>query len=228
MPLTLLFDLDGTLVDTDPVHFQAYTILLDEQRRPPIDFDFYTARIMGFGHLEIFSMLFPERDRAAHQILADRKEELFRDLVRELEPRPGLLELLDWAAEQRWRCGVVTNAPRENAMMMLGGLHLADRFETIVFGEELAHGKPHPLPYVTGLELLEGRVGEALAFEDSLSGVRSASGAGIHTFGVLSALPAQALREAGASGVIEDFRDPGLWAEIRRHTTGAPSYATSQ
>ncbi|HTE45894.1 MAG TPA: HAD-IA family hydrolase [Gemmatimonadaceae bacterium] len=175
---------------------------------------------MGFGHVEIFSLLFPERERGSYRELGDRKEAMFRDLARDLEPKPGLLDLLDWAKERKVRCGVVTNAPRENAMLMLRALQLGDRFEAFVFGEELTHAKPHPMPYLTGLEMLEGTAHAALAFEDSFSGVRSASGAGIYTVGVRSSLTESELRNAGASHTIEDFRDSHLWSELHRHTNG--------
>jgi beta-phosphoglucomutase len=221
MSFTLLFDLDGTLLDTDPLHFQAYLGLLEAHARPAIDFALYETRIMGFGHAEIFAMLFPDCDPARYAALADEKEQRFRALLRDVavEPRPGLLELLDWAGEHRIPCAVVTNAPRENAMLMLGALRLAERFAAAVFGEELSHPKPHPMPYLTGLDRLGGRADHALAFEDSLSGVRSASSAQIYTIGVRSSLSSQALHDAGASHTIEDFRDGVLWSELRRRTT---------
>lgn len=220
MSLTLLFDLDGTLVDTDPLHFRAFLDLLEEQGEPAIDLELYKTRIMGFGHAEIFSMLFPGADRERHHLLAGRKEEMFRALVRDtgLEPKPGLLDLLGWAKDNRLRCGVVTNAPRVNAMLMLDALRLGERFETIVFGEELEQGKPHPLPYITALKRLEGRAETAIAFEDSLSGVRSATGARIPTVGVRSSLSAQTLLRAGAGHTIEDFRDAELWSELHRRS----------
>jgi HAD superfamily hydrolase (TIGR01509 family) len=223
MSFTLLFDLDGTLLDTDPLHFQAYLRLLQDHARPPIDFTLYKTRIMGFGHAEIFAMLFPETDPASHGALAERKEQMFRALLREItvEPRPGLVELLDWARDRGIPCGVVTNAPRENAMLMLGVCRLTGRFDVVVFGEELSRPKPHPMPYLVGLAKLGGRAERALAFEDSLSGVRSASGAQIYTVGVCSSLPAQALRDAGASLTLDDFRDELLWAQLRQRTAGA-------
>lgn len=218
MPFTLLFDLDGTLCDTDPLHFQAYLVLLQEHARPAIDFTLYETRIMGFGHAEIFAMLFPESDPASHAALADRKETIFRALLRDtaLAPRPGLLELLDWTRDRQIRCCVVTNAPRANAMLMLDALRLTARFEVVVFGEELPHPKPHPMPYLTALARAGGHPDRALAFEDSLSGVRSASGARIYTVGVRSSLSSQALHDAGASHTIDDFHDDVLWSELRR------------
>jgi beta-phosphoglucomutase len=228
MSFTLLFDLDGTLVDTDPLHFQAYLGLLEEHARPAIDFALYKTRIMGFGHAEIFAMLFPDRGPSSHAELAERKEARFRALLHDtvVDPRPGLAELLDWARAGGIRCGVITNAPRENALLMLDALRLTDRFEVAVFGEELSHPKPHPMPYLVGLEKLGGTADQALAFEDSLSGVRSASGAQIYTVGVRSSLPAQALHDAGASHTIDDFRDDVLWSELRRRTAAAPRRAS--
>ncbi|HEX3761401.1 MAG TPA: HAD-IA family hydrolase, partial [Kofleriaceae bacterium] len=230
MSFTLLFDLDGTLLDTDPLHFQAYLGLLEEHARPAIDFALYRTRIMGFGHAEIFAMLFPDRDPSSHAELAEHKEARFRALLRDtaVDPRPGLVELLDWADARGIRCGVVTNAPRENAMLMLDALRLAERFEAAVFGEELSHPKPHPMPYLTGLAKLGGHADRALAFEDSLSGVRSASGAQIYTVGVQSSLSAEALREAGASHTIDDFRDDLLWSELRRRTDEAANEAANE
>jgi beta-phosphoglucomutase len=108
--------------------------------------------------------------------------------------------------------GVVTNAPRANAELMLTGLGLATRFPVLVIGDELAHGKPHPLPYLTGLERLGAAPERALAFEDSLSGIRAAAAAGIHTFGIRTALSDAALLGAGAAAVIDDFTDAALWA----------------
>jgi len=220
--LTLLFDLDGTLVDTDPLHFRAFATLMTENDKPAFDLDFYKARIMGFGFVDIMTLLFPERSHDDHRILAERKEQLFRDLVDIVEPTPGIFELLDWAKERGLRCGVVTNAPRQNAKLVLKALNLDTRFDTLVIGEELAHAKPHPLPYLTGLERLDGAAGTAIAFEDSLSGVRAATAAGIRTMGMRTSLSEQALRDAGASDVIENFRDANLWSELYRQIGERP------
>lgn len=228
MSFTLLFDLDGTLLDTDALHFEAYLALLEEHSRPAIDFTLYQTRIMGFGHAEIFAMLFPERDPASHGALAERKEQLFRARLRgaTVDPRPGLLELLRWARDLEIRCGVVTNAPRANATLMLDALRLTDRFDVAVFGEELSHPKPHPMPYLMGLTKLDGRADRALAFEDSLAGVRSAAGAQIYTVGVRSLLTAEALRSAGASHTIDDFHDDVLWSELRQRTSQAARWVS--
>ncbi len=217
--LTLLFDLDGTLVDTDPLHYRAFSMLLAERGGPPLDLQTYRTQIMGFGAAEVaamFAKLLPGGDEASYLALSDRKEEIFREILAGVEPAHGLLDLLAWADTKGVRRALVTNAPRQNALLVLKALGLAGRFETIVIGEELAHTKPHPLPYLTALAELGVRAEDAMAFEDSISGIRAATGAGIYTVGVRSSLTEQALRAAGASHVVDDFRDAGLWSVLYR------------
>ena len=115
----LLFDLDGTLVETDPVHFAAFNDILSRNGRPTIDQHVYDSQIIGFQNADIFARLFPDRTVDEHVRLADEKEALFRSRAGELRPAEGLLDLLDWADGSGIPIAVVTNAPRANAAMML-------------------------------------------------------------------------------------------------------------
>lgn len=207
---SLLFDLDGTLVNTDELHFGAYQVLLGERGRG-ITIEAYQSRIMGAPNEAIMREFFPDVPERDHQALANRKEALFRASVTALEPTAGTLAVFDWAKSRGVGIAVVTNAPRANAELMLNGLKLANRIDTLVIGDELPRGKPDPLPYLTGLAQLGGTVKRALAFEDSLSGIRAASAAGIYTFGMRTALPTQTLLAAGANAVIDDFTAASLW-----------------
>jgi HAD superfamily hydrolase (TIGR01509 family) len=208
-PAALLFDLDGTLTETDELHHRAFNELLSGFGRS-MDRDTYQSRVMGFPNAEIMAWLFPEIPVAAHAALSDRKEAVFRASVGQLAPAAGLLDLLAWADAQSIPCGVVTNAVRDNAAMMLTGLVMTERFRTIVIGEDLPHGKPHPLPYITGIERLGADAARTVAFEDSRSGVRSAAAAGIACIGLTTALPAEELVAAGARFAVRDFTDPRL------------------
>jgi phosphoglycolate phosphatase len=98
---------------------------------------------------------------------------------------------------------VVTNAPKENARHVLGALGLDPPL--LVLAEEVGRGKPDPLPYQVALKRLGVAPEEALAFEDSPSGVKSAVGAGLPTYALLTGHPQEALLAAGARGVLRDF-----------------------
>ncbi|WP_102108881.1 HAD family hydrolase [Oceaniglobus roseus] len=213
MAAALLFDLDGTLLHSDPIHIQVFIDLMAEYGRK-IDADFYLSHIHGRANADIFADFLPGEDA---QALSDRKEAMFRDrLGDQAHPTEGLTDLLDRAARNGWRMAVVTNAPRVNADAMLAAIGMQGRFDTLVIGEECARGKPDPLPYRTALDLLGLPAERAIAFEDSPSGIRAARGAGLYTYGLTSSLDRDALAKAGASASIDDFTDPALDAHLTR------------
>ncbi|MFN8830123.1 MAG: HAD-IA family hydrolase [Labrys sp. (in: a-proteobacteria)] len=206
---TLLFDLDGTLVDTDAHHFTAFR---ETMSRYGIDvtLDFYKANIIGFPNTDIMLRLMPDHDVDTHIRVADEKEAHFRSIANDMEPLPGLVDLLDWAEDRGLPKGVVTNATRQNAELQLSAIGVQDRFSTVVIGYELARAKPDPLPYITGLERLGGHSGRSVAFEDSLSGLRAARAAGLPVVGLTTSLPGEVLLEEGAMIAVRDYTDPRL------------------
>lgn len=218
---TLLFDLDGTIADTDVFHFEAFRRVLAARGRS-IDHATYKLSVMGQPNPAIAAWLFPEDDEAAHRAFSDAKEALFRSLARAMAPLPGLIAVLDWADRIGARRAVVTNAPRVNAEFVLDALGLTTRFETLVIGEELARSKPDPLPYATALERLGRPAGSAIAFEDSRSGIAAARAAGLFTYGVATGLDAATLRDAGAHAAIADFADPVLRQGLAAQFGSAP------
>jgi HAD superfamily hydrolase (TIGR01509 family) len=214
----LIFDMDGTLVHSDPVHLQAFVEVLKPEG-VTINEEIYRSTIIGRTNEAIFASLLPHLPVEKHEAYADEKEATFRRMASDLKPLEGLLELLDWAEARGIRIALVTNAPRLNADHMLEALGLAGRFEVEITIEAVERGKPDPLPYLTALERLGLKAEEAVAFEDSPSGMRAAKAAGLFSFGVLTGLSAGEMREIGADGAILTFRDPALW-EVLEHRIG--------
>ncbi len=212
----LLFDLDGTLTDTDALHLLALQQLLQEEDGRVFSKAEFEAHVSGQANANMCRYLFPDRSVAEREAFAERKEVRFRELSPQLTPIAGLVRLLDFAKEQNIGIAVVTNAPRANADHMLQALGLRERFEHIVVAEELPRAKPDPLPYLTGLERLQASAEVTLAFEDSIPGLTAAVNAGIFTVGLVTSQRRETLLAAGAHLVIEDFDDPQLWAVIDR------------
>jgi len=129
---------------------------------------------------------------------------------------PGLMALLDRAERGGVPMVAVTNAPRANAELLLTGLGIAHRFKAVVIGDELAHGKPHPLPYLEGLRLAGASAQAALAFEDSRSGIQSATAARIATIGMRTGLSHADLIAAGAIASASAFDDPELIGRVEQ------------
>ncbi|MDH0303370.1 MULTISPECIES: HAD-IA family hydrolase [unclassified Pseudomonas] len=211
MLTALLFDLDGTLTDTDTLHLQAFRTLLHDHDGRELTQEQFDTQVSGRSNGLLFADLFPEADAARRQALAERKEALFRELSPTLSPLPGLLRLLAYAERHAIGMCVVTNAPRLNAEHMLSAMGLGERFEHVLVADELERPKPDPLPYLTGLQRLGASAGQALAFEDSLPGVKAAVDAGIFTVGLATTQTPERLQAAGARLVIEHYDDPRLW-----------------
>jgi HAD superfamily hydrolase (TIGR01509 family) len=210
----LIFDMDGTLADSDPVHLQAFADFL-APFGVTVDEETYRTTISGRSNALIFADLLPDHSPEERDRFADEKEAVFRRLATEMQPLAGLPELLDWADASGLGLGIVTNAPRANLDHTLQALGIGSRFQVLVSAADVARGKPDPLPYLTALERLGIRSSEAVVFEDSVAGVKAARAAGIHTFGVLTGQPAEVLRDAGADATVLDFRDRGLWDHLR-------------
>jgi HAD superfamily hydrolase (TIGR01509 family) len=205
----LLFDLDGTLAETDSLHLPTWVDAL----RPhgiEVDEEFYRENISGRSNAKVVEDLLPDLPAHEGRDLADTKESSFRERAHELEPLPGLVDFMQEGRRRGLALALVTNAPQENVEAVLLALELREFFDEVVLSDAVGPVKPDPAPYRAALEKLGVAPEEALAFEDSTSGISSSVGAGIPTVGIASTQKPQTLEEAGAFMVAGDFAAPEL------------------
>ena len=213
----IIFDLDGTLVHTDPIHYQIWEDILKNYGMD-IDLPFYKKNISGGTNEAILNKLLPQLSDSEVTELAYDKEARFRENALDLQPLNGLLEFLKWIEDSQLKKGVVTNAPPENVEFMLKeALKLADRFNPIILAGVMTAAKPDPASYKLCLSELGISAKEAIVFEDSPSGIKAAVAAEIYTVGVASTHEPEALKALGAAEVIVDFSDEKLWEIIDRY-----------
>ena len=220
MKTALLFDLDGTLVDSDPEHLVAFQRVF-APHGIELDHSEYAANIMGASNAMIASRYLSQLSPLEQAAALDAKEADYRDNLGALEPILGALALLDFADRRGLKRAVVTNAPRANAQKVLAALGIG-RLPILVIGGELARSKPDPLPYLTALEHTGALAAHSIAFEDSLSGVRAAAAAGLAVVGMMTTLDSRTLIGAGATFAASNFTDPRIFELIEtRLSSGA-------
>ena len=136
MKSVALFDLDGTLVNADHLHYEAWKHMLSPHGIDLTE-ESYRTDVMGSPNSLLLKSLLKDLDEKAGLALIDDKEAMFRRLFVKVEPARGLTVFLDWLSGQGVPVGVVTNAPRANAEHQLQGLGLVKRFPLVVIGAEV-------------------------------------------------------------------------------------------
>ncbi|XP_047945876.1 haloacid dehalogenase-like hydrolase domain-containing protein Sgpp [Salvia hispanica] len=214
----ILFDIDGTLADSDPIHYYAFREMLQElgyNGGDPITEEFFITNISGKHNEELCQVLFPDWDlQRARKFFVD-KEAMFRRLAAEqTEPVAGLDALCRWVEDKGLRRAAVTNAPRANAEMLISLLGLDEFFELVVIGNECERPKPFPDPYLNALKGLGVSADHAFVFEDSVSGIKAGMAAGMPVVGLALRNPESMLTGAGAAMVIKDYTETKLWTAL--------------
>lgn len=174
----LVFDLDGVLVDSEPVHFRAAQRLVAPQ---PISEEDY-ARFTGLA-IEPFMEWVRERYGFADSVeeLTRRYAALVTAELRsgEIEPLDGARELIAAAREAGWAVGLASQSIAEWVHATLSGCGLAGAFDVAISGDDIERGKPEPDIFLLAAERLGVAPAACVAIEDSPAGVRSASAAGM-------------------------------------------------
>jgi beta-phosphoglucomutase len=211
----LLFDLDGTLAQTEHLHHAAFNAVLADHGRS-LDHPTFVRHVSGRSNDDITAYLFPDKDDAERRRIAAEKERSFRELASAgVAATPGAAALIRWARERDVAIGLVTNAPRENADLMVAVLGLEGAFDVEVSAAELVRSKPHPEPYLAAVDALELDPARTVAIEDSATGIAAARAAGLAVVAVAGTDTATPLAAADAALVIRDMTDARLYAFLQ-------------
>ncbi len=183
----VLWDMDGTLIDSMPYHVEAWTEVLE-----PLGYHFAPEQLLktfGLRNEEIVrDHLKLDRPQAELQRLLEEKEERYRRLASErgLALLPGARRWLDDLKAADWPQAVVSSAPRLNMAAVLQGIQLGDFMDTIVCAEDVERGKPYPDPFLLAADRLGLRPQRCIVVEDAPAGLEGARRAGMKTIGVLT------------------------------------------
>jgi HAD superfamily hydrolase (TIGR01509 family) len=186
LPAAVLWDMDGTLVDTEPYWFAAERDLVDEFGHGQWPDDLAKGMV-GFDLLDGAAYLQQHGgvDLPPEEIVDRLLDGVIARLHRHIPWRPGVLELLDDLRADGVPCALVTMSWRRFVDPVLAALP-ERTFAAVITGDEVPHGegKPSPTPYLLGAEGLGVDPADCVAIEDSPTGVASALGAGCRVLGV--------------------------------------------
>jgi beta-phosphoglucomutase len=208
-PCAVIWDVDGTLVDTAQMHFDAWVRLAGEMGRPFSKDDF--AATFGRRNPEIIRYLFREEftDLQVAEI-GERKENYYRAVAESgVELLPGVRQLLEGLHQRGVLQAVGSSAPRANLDLILKITKSDEFFEAIVGMEDTTRGKPDPEVFLVAAKKLGIPLNRCIVFEDAVAGVQAAKAGGMKCVAVTFAghHPAERLREAGADCVVKCFTE---------------------
>ena len=172
-----LFDLDGTIADSMPLHYRSWMQAVEEAGGKFPEEMFYSLGGVTLPRtVEILNERFGYAMNPTE--VARRKELLYFDLLPQLKPVMAVKVVIE-RERGRMRFAVVSGSPRESIVRTLEALKLTDAFPVIVGAEDYAHGKPDPEPFLTAATKLGVPAAECLVFEDADAGIASAEAAGM-------------------------------------------------
>jgi beta-phosphoglucomutase len=186
MPFTgaVLWDLDGTLIDSEQYHWFAWRDTMAAEGLQLTHPQF--LKTFGLRNDAIILQWIPGATNEQIDRIADAKEQLYRRMVREggLAPLPGAAEWTERLAHDGWRQAIASSAPRENINAVLAVIGLGSVFQAVVSAEDVTLGKPDPQVFLTAAARLGSAPARSIVVEDAAAGVEAARRAGMPSIGV--------------------------------------------
>ncbi|MDO8546812.1 MAG: HAD family phosphatase [Nitrospirales bacterium] len=217
----IIFDFDGVLADTEPLHFRMFQQVLQGEGLPLSEHDYY-EKYIGFDDRGCFHAVLSEHGRDAapetiHRLVERKAAVMLGHLTTTRMVYPGAVEFVKNVAG-RYRRAIVSGALRHEIEMILTTAGMRDDFEHITAAEDVQDGKPEPEGYLHALQALNRRApilaSECLVIEDTFFGIQAAHAAGMRCLALSTTSPPDRLRTADA--VTATLQDCDLASLVRR------------
>ena len=205
----VVFDLDGVIVDSHPLHKRAWRGFLVSvgKQVSESDLDFI---LEGRRRRDILIHFFGELSEIEIQEYGSKKDEFFREASAVLEPVAGTVEFIQQLEKAGLCIALATSASRQRARWTLEQLGIAEYFDVVVTGDDVVQSKPDPTIYRLAAKRLSISPECLCAVEDSVCGVRSAKSAGLCCLGIALAEKVHPLTLAGADRVFPNLVDVSI------------------
>ena len=218
----LIFDMDGVLIDSEPLHARAKREALLEAGVivPESLFASYIGRSDKAMIYELAAEHGLNEQRSVEILV--RKHRIYESLEHTLRPVPGAIEFVHWA-KSRYRLALATSATNRNREAALKSLQIESMFEVAVDSASFSQPKPSPEVFQIALERLDLAPTACLVIEDAVNGIVAARAAGCFSAGLTTSFSGDSLREAGADIVVGSFSELKMLLTARE-TNGVGSH----
>ena len=203
----IIFDMDGTIVDSLPYHYEAWKIFFNENKVE--NFSEKLNEYKGGGTLDLMRTIYGNQySKKELKKMSEDKEKIFRKIYKgEIKQILGFKKFLDELKSKDIMVGLASNAIRKNVSMIINELEIYDYFDSIICGDEVINGKPNPEMFNETIDRFNINKDECLIFEDSLEGVLAAKNSGVKVIGITSSSSNKVLKDAGCVMSISDYLD---------------------
>jgi HAD superfamily hydrolase (TIGR01509 family) len=200
----IVFDFDGVVVDSHPVHKRAWIKFLESVGRTVSEEDLKFL-LDGRKREDILRHFMGAVDAERMTEYGCRKEQFFRDEAGSVQPVDGLRNFLEGLQGAGVAISIASSASSSRIDFLLDQLDLKKYFQAIITGDQVAKGKPDPSVFLMAAKAIQHDPTKLLAFEDAVSGVKSAKGAGMKCVGIAQLDRAFLLLDSGADRVVPNF-----------------------
>lgn len=200
-----IFDMDGTLVDSTRIDYDAWVRLFNDHNKEFASYDEY-RKLLGVKSSDVLKKYLDLDDNELEKAL-EKRLEYVKELYdkRGLAPVPHAEEFLKRLKSSSYKLALATGARRDKFEAVLEQVDISVYFDAIVTGDDVHTGKPDPALFLEAAKRLGVPPGEAIVFEDAENGVQAAREAGMYCVAITTTTPRERLKDADL--IIDSYKD---------------------
>jgi beta-phosphoglucomutase len=203
---TILFDLDGVVIDSEPLHAKAKKIVLDRfnLEYPAEIFNDFKGRPDNVFFEYVSGKLDPLHQ--PFEVYYSAKKAVFEEIFTELKLIDGFLVFLSKVKELGIKTAMVSSTSLYSLGLIDSQFNISEMFDLVITEVDTEHHKPYPDPYLKALDLMNASTQSTIVIEDSPNGIISAKKAGCFVYGLTSSFDGKTLMDAGADEIVDSYK----------------------